>query len=51
MLEKRTAHVTTRQSHFFIKCVNGEIELWVILKGVYCQKHSVRFEMCSSTSI
>lgn len=51
MLAERAAHVTTRQRQVFIKCANGEIELWIILKEVYCQKHSVCFEMCSSAYI
>lgn len=48
MLEKRTARVTARQSQLFIKCANGEMELWIILREVSCQKHSIRFEMCSA---
>ena len=49
MLEKRTARVTMRQSQLFIKCANGELELWIILREVACQKHFVHFEMCSCT--
>lgn len=51
MLGKRIAHVTTRRSQLFIKCANGEIELWIILVGACCQRHSVRGAMCSCASI